>query len=157
MRNKIVLAIAAIALAIGATTIIAGPQGAMYHIEREALAKAMVTDAITAYQERGTASFEEFAGSEQFHDKELYVFVVNRETSRIVAHGVDSSLIGRDTTGIIDSEGTNVGQLIEDAVTPDGEWVDYIWTNPETGKEGPKSSWVRSHDGYVFGVGIYGP
>ncbi|MND06499.1 hypothetical protein D3C83_279170 [compost metagenome] len=37
----------------------------------------------------------------------------------------------------------------------DGEWVDYVWADPLTGAETPKSSYVVKHDGYIFGSGIY--
>ena len=44
---------------------------------------------------------------------------------------------------------------ILDAATTDGAWTIYRFTNPATGREQPKHSWVVSHNGLVFGAGYY--
>jgi signal transduction histidine kinase len=87
---------------------------------------------------------------------DLYVFVIDGGGA-IVAHGVDTSLIGVDATELADVDGKKfVQEMLADA-SMDGTWVDYKWEDPMTGDIEPKSSWVVLHDGYVFGVGIYKP
>ena len=40
-------------------------------------------------------------------------------------------------------------------VTTEGIWVQYPLENPVSNKVEPKTSWIKLHDGYLFGVGIY--
>ncbi|CAK0757158.1 hypothetical protein CCP1ISM_7100001 [Azospirillaceae bacterium] len=45
--------------------------------------------------------------------------------------------------------------MVEMAKTsPQGGWVDYVWTNPTTKKLDPKKTWVKLHDGLVMGRGL---
>ena len=36
-----------------------------------------------------------------------------------------------------------------------GGWVEYKWTNPETKKIGPKSTYVEKFDSLIVGCGYY--
>ena len=56
-----------------------------------------------------------------------------------------------------DANGKPFGSELFDKATQSGTWVDYVYKDPATGKEEPKSSWVVRHDGYVFGCGVYRP
>jgi len=91
-----------------------------------------------------------------FADRDLYVFVFDSD-GKIVAHGVDQSLNGRDLAQAYDVDGKMLGQEMTDMATTEGAWVDYKWNDPVTGNVEPKSSWVVSHEGYIFCVGIYQP
>ena len=122
-------------------------------------AQDMVAKAIAYYDKVGKdVAFAKFTDepAPMFRARDLYVFVLDEDGVR-AAHGADASLIGRTTIGFRDAQGVDIGRAILDAATVDGGWANYERLNPETGEVEPKSSWVVRHDGYIFGVGIYGP
>ena len=125
-----------------------------------AQAQAMVARAVALFDEKGAeAAFERITNrpAPEFKHLDLYVFVGKAKNVTIVAHAQTRSLIGTDSTTLIDPNGLNIGRAILDMVKPEGAWVDYGWKDPLTGKIVPKSSWVVLHKGYIFGCGIHKP
>ena len=121
-------------------------------------AQAMVARAIALFEEVGAeAAFDRITNqpAPEFKHLDLYVFVGKAQNVTIVAHAQTRSLIGTDSTTLIDPNGLNIGRAILDKVKPEGAWVDYGWKDPLTGKVAPKSSWVVLHKGYIFGCGIH--
>ncbi len=124
---------------------------------RETLAMYMVEKAIADYDDNGKIAFMKFDQNYIYHNDEEYVFVIEKGTFRIVAHGINPEYIGTLSSDLIDSDGTNIGELIDKNATPEGTWVHYKFLDPKTEKIEPKSSWITLHDGYIFGVGVYSP
>ena len=123
----------------------------------EAQAKALVAKAIAAYDAKGPSVFAEMtAPSTAFRQLDLYMFVIGPD-HMTVAHGADASQVGRDVLALKDAAGKLFGRELFEKATQSGTWVDYVYEDPATGKEEPKSSWVVRHDGYVFGCGVYKP
>jgi cytochrome c len=123
----------------------------------EAQAKALVAKAIAAYDAKGTSVFAEMtAPSTAFTQLDLYMFVIGPD-HKTAAHGADASQVGRDVLALKDSSGKLYGRELFDKATQNGAWVNYVFKDPATGKEEPKSSWVVRHDNYVFGCGVYKP
>jgi signal transduction histidine kinase len=123
----------------------------------EAEAKALVAKAIAAYDAKGKSVFAEMtAPNTAFTHLDLYMFVIGPDHST-VAHGADASQVGRDVLALKDANGKLFGRELFDKATQNGTWVDYVYKDPTTGKEEPKSSWVVRHDNYVFGCGVYRP
>jgi cytochrome c len=123
----------------------------------EAQAKALVAKAIAAYDAKGKSVFAEMtAPSTGFTQLDLYMFVIGPD-HKTVAHGADASQVGRDVLALKDPTGNLFGREFFDKATQAGTWVDYVYKDPATGKEEPKSSWVVRHDNYVFGCGVYKP
>ena len=121
-------------------------------------AQAMVANAIAYYDERGAeAALAKFnvVPAPEFMERDLYIFVWRGDA--VVAHAVDSSLLGRSASSFTDVDGKEFGAEMVEAASADGAWVDYKWKNPATGEIEQKSSWVVLHDGHIFGVGIYKP
>ena len=85
-------------------------------------------------------------------DGPWYVFIIG-EDDRIIAH-YDPERMGLDANSLTDSAGRLYGPELVGA-TEEGDWVDYVKINPETGREQQKHSWVVLHDGLVFGSGWY--
>lgn len=135
--------------------------GAGYYVDNEhetqlrQNAQYMVEQAIGDYNAHGTGAFQLFDSDPEYHDGELYVFVVRMSDNVLVAHGIQPALIGTASTDIVDVDGVNVGNLLAGNAAPEGAWVAYQWENPADGKIEPKSSWIKSFDGYIFGVGVY--
>ena len=120
-------------------------------------AQAMVARAIAAYETEGDAAFIAMtAPRKEFVDRDLYMFVVGPDNI-VVAQGVDASRVGTDVTTLVDADGFAYGQAIVDTATPEGAWLSYKREDPLTGVIEEKLSWLRLHDGYVFGCGIYAP
>lgn len=119
-------------------------------------AQHMVDRAIQLFDEVGAdEAFIRFSRSgTSFKDRDLYIFVVGPD-NHVVAHAENRDRIGLDASTVKDSTGANYGQKIIDDATAEGVWVDYIRKDPLTGDELQKSSWLRRHAGYIFGVGIY--
>ena len=118
------------------------------------LAQDMVADAIARYREVGTAVFEEITAGPGYASGEVYVYVVGPDGTNL-AHAVNPDLVGQDLSDLQDSAGVFVTRGILDTATPEGAWTVYRFTNPVTGQEEPKHSWVVSHNGLVFGSGYY--
>ena len=119
-------------------------------------ARAMVERAINLFDAAGpeTALAAINEPDPDFKDRDLYVFVVG-PAGRVVAHGFDIGRLGLDVSTVKDSAGNPYGQQILDQASTAGVWIDYLRTDPETGEERQKSSWIRKHANYIFGVGVY--
>jgi len=122
-------------------------------------AVAMVERAVAIYEEGGIDALKaavEDKTNPAFHDRDLYVFA-NTIEGVFVAHGVRPALAGEDMRGIRDASGDYFGlRVVELAQNNAPGWVDYVWLNPVTGNEEPKSTYVANlDDQYLIGVGVY--
>jgi signal transduction histidine kinase len=89
---------------------------------------------------------------------DLYVFVVDLDTQRYVAHGTNLRLINTDFSKIADPEGKAVGEpiLALMAQQDDGEY-EYRWKNPVTGKVENKHAYLKKVGHFLVAVGYYSP
>ena len=89
----------------------------------------------------------------------FYLFLMD-ENDIYLAHPIREDLRGtdiKDVTGT-DFEG-NYYELGKDIAraTEEGHWVEYIWLNPVSGREGPKTTWAIRYKGLIFASGYYTP
>ena len=98
-------------------------------------------------------AFTAFNEGDEWHDRDLYVFVVDMDGT-MVAHGANDALVGQNLIDLTDPAGT---PLIANIVAvEDRGWVDYQFENPQTQEVEPKRSYVvRVNDQYAVGVGAY--
>lgn len=91
-----------------------------------------------------------------FLQDDLYVFVVNVDTKRYVAHGTNLRLVNTDFSKIKDPEGKPVGLPMLEMIKkqPEGEY-EYRWRNPVTGKIEHKHAYMRKVGGFLVAVGYY--
>ena len=160
MKNILLLKIALIVSLL----LIASPAFAEEQAQKRgtpAEAQAMVAKAVALFEKAGMkAAFDRFTNSpgSEFKHADLYIFVVKADKKGpIVAHAQTRSIIGKNTTTLVDPDGLNIGRAILDMATAKGAWVDYGWKDPLSGKVVPKSSWVVRHKGFIFGCGIHKP
>jgi cytochrome c len=117
-------------------------------------AKAMTEHAAAFVKSQGQdKAFAAFnAGSDGFKDRDLYVFVYNKD-GVCLSHGANSAMIGKPLIGLKDADGK---ELIKEIVSvPATGWVDFKWRNPTTQEIMKKHAYVI-HDGdFWFGVGAY--
>ena len=88
-------------------------------------------------------------------DGEFYLFLIGADDIYL-AHPILPHLKGTDIKDVVDSTGYALGVEIAKA-TGEGHWVEYLWPNPVTRIEEPKTAWVVRHDGLIFATGYYTP
>ncbi|NVZ95396.1 cache domain-containing protein [Pseudomonas sp. D6002] len=93
-----------------------------------------------------------------FLQDDLYVFVVDLDTQRYVAHGTTPRLVNTDFSNIKDPDGKPVGEpiLAVMAEQDQGEYK-YRWKNPVTGKVENKHAYLRKTGHFMVAVGYYSP
>ncbi|AJO80297.1 MULTISPECIES: cache domain-containing protein [Pseudomonas] len=93
-----------------------------------------------------------------FLQDDLYVFVVDLENQRYVAHGTNLRLINTDFGKVRDPDGKPVGEpiLALMAHQDQGEYA-YRWKNPVTAKVEDKHAYLRKVGHFLVAVGYYSP
>ncbi|MFZ1414862.1 MAG: cache domain-containing protein [Defluviicoccus sp.] len=117
-------------------------------------AKAMALHAADALLALGRdAAFPAFeTPGPPFHDRDLYIFVLDR-AGVIRAHGTTRSLVGQNWLDSKDSRGRAFVREI--VAVNDQAWVDYTFADPISGKVLPKRTYVVRVGDYLVGVGAY--
>ncbi len=121
-------------------------------------AQLMVDAALAHIKKIGTEqAYKDFTTNKaSWTKKDLYVFVMDLN-GKMIAHGANEKLVGRDLINLKDSSGKAfVVDMIAAAKKGSG-WVDYEWADPITKKVEGKSSYVQmvpAGSSFV-GVGIY--
>lgn len=102
--------------------------------------------AITVFQDRDG----------DFIRNDLYVFVVDLDGGKFLAHGASPNLVGRDAYALLDATGRHVVQEMADIAKArgDGE-LDYFWINPMTGRIESKHTYFRVQNNLLVAVGSY--
>ncbi|WP_407072431.1 cache domain-containing protein [Pseudomonas kuykendallii] len=124
----------------------------------EAQAQALLqkaSEAIAA-DPKGTLEKINRSGDKTFIADDLYVFVVDLNSKRFVAHGFQRRLVGTDFSALKATDGQPIGQqmLAVMAAGSEGE-VDYLWRNPMTGQSEYKRTLLRKIGDYAVAVGTY--
>ncbi|NVZ19900.1 cache domain-containing protein [Pseudomonas costantinii] len=93
-----------------------------------------------------------------FLQDDLYVFVVDLNTGRYVAHGTNLRLVNTDFGKVQDPDGRPVGEPILKlmAEQDQGEYK-YRWKNPVTGRVENKHAYLRKEGHFMVAVGYYSP
>lgn len=122
-------------------------------------AKTLLDQAVayvkTAGTEKAFADFSEKGG--KWQNKDLYVFVIKFD-GITAAHGANKALVGKSLLDLKDPDGKFfIKEMIEVAKGKGAGTVDYSFTDPQTKKMSPKTSYVAHVPGYdgVMGVGAY--
>lgn len=119
-------------------------------------AKAMSIAAGELIKAKGmeAAKAEFMSEGGKWHDRDLYVFVQNKE-GVMVAHGAKAALVGKNLMPLKDPTGYAFVKEGVMKITDQG-WVDYSWQHPLTKKVAPKTTYIVVVDGeYYVGVGAY--
>lgn len=115
----------------------------------KAAAKALQSDAKTALRD-----FQRIDG--RFVRDDLYVFVVDLESGRFLAHGASPALVGTDAHVLQDTNGRHVISLMINTLkSKESAELEYEWANPISGKTELKHSYFRAVNGKLVAVGYY--
>ena len=134
------------------TLLVAGCVAIPTKNEPAAYTQAVVQDAIRLYNQEGRQAAIDYYNSVDNVDGQWYVFIIGEDGYSIAHHNPD--ILGRDPALRVDSTGYFYGDEMVSA-TEAGKWVSYVFTNPDTGEETLKHTWMVRHDGLLFGSGWY--
>lgn len=120
-------------------------------------AKKLLDRAVIALEQEPEASIAAInALSPRFREDDLYVFVIDLDTGRYLAHGYNLRLLGVEFSDVRDPDGKPVGTpilaLMKDR--QDGGY-DYRWKNPVTGRVEDKYALLRKSGHLLVAVGYY--
>lgn len=91
----------------------------------------------------------------QFVKGELYVFVYDMNAV-MLAHPKNPNLIGQSLYDKPDSRGKLFRKEIIEKAKADGSgWVDYVYLNPQSGKEEDKTTYFKKVGDVVISCGAY--
>ena len=124
-----------------------------YGTMEEAKAMSLKAAAYVREQGRDAATKAFMSPGAPWHDRDLYVFVLNGKGVNL-AHGISPALVGKDLSELQDVTGKYmVKEFLE--VKTEGS-VEYFWENPKTKEIETKSSYiVRVDYDTLVGDGAY--
>lgn len=125
--------------------------GARYSISDEERAQSIAQEMIRIYDLDPKEAIETINSFLSVDSN--YPFVVNLETTKIVAHGANPDRVGM--IAVILTNSTVPLEEFEALDEDEGVWAEYVFYNPEIGQDQPKRSWLIKHDGLIFGSGYY--
>ncbi|MFT0545368.1 cache domain-containing protein [Allopusillimonas ginsengisoli] len=122
-------------------------------------AKAMLRDALRELELRPVEALSSFQDPDgPFKHDDLYVFVVDTQTGKFVAHGASPGLVGSNAFELLDASGRNpVREMAETADRYGHGTLDYLWINPITGRIESKRTYFRKQGNLLVAVGSYDP
>ena len=121
--------------------------------DSEKFTKEFVQRAIDRYDSDGRDATITYYNSPESVSGQWYVFIID-ESETMIAHPTRKDRIGTTREDRVDVNGYYYGDEFA-AATEDGKWVSYSFTNPTTGQDGKKHTWIVRHDGLLFGSGWY--
>ena len=124
-----------------------------YYI-RDSQVQAIVHNAILTYQSNPDSAFAAIDALSEGEPTDTYPFVINASTYMIEAHGANPARNGNIGVALTEAD-RPVEDILADLEANRGTWSHYTFTNPLTGEEENKRSWLSLYDGYVFGSGYY--
>jgi len=145
------LAWAIVFLLAGAAPLTAGE----FATKDEAL--AMVKKAVAFIKDQGAEkAYSQFTEkSPQFTDRDLYVVVYGLD-GKVLAHGQNAKLVGRDMIDAQDVDGKFfVKERVELAQKQPSFWQDYKFVNPTNKKIEPKQMYCERLDQTAVCAGVY--
>ncbi|KAA8602528.1 cache domain-containing protein [Vibrio cyclitrophicus] len=130
-----------------------------YYPERSSAteAKRLLARAMTAMVESEQDSIAEFNNSEgSFVEGDLYVFVIDMNSGKLLAHGVSPELVGRSHNEILSPDNKPILTEMLNLAKENGRGVyTYQWLNPLSRKVETKHTYYRVIDNKLVGVGYY--
>lgn len=148
---RILRTAAAASLVLFASAALAGDHGTA------AEAQAMVKKAITYLKANGKEkTLAEISNNKgQFIDRDLYISVYDMN-GKVLAHGVNPKLLGKDVSALKDADGKEFIQDILSKAKSAGKGTsDYKWPNPVSQEIQAKTVYFEKADDMVFSSGYY--
>ena len=119
--------------------------------------QTLVEKAVDLYKSKGDAAFGEITPEDRIITDDVYVFVLNVDTARTVAHGITPSLVGTISDTFLYKAEKPYKQIIDELELYGHTWISYVFLNPSADTAQIKRTWLELHDGYIFASGYYLP
>jgi len=130
-----------------------------YYVPRAtpAQAKELLEKAAAVLKERGEVALTAFNAIDGgYIQDDLYVFAIDVNTQRFLAHGATPKMVGSDGRLLRDPKGKPIVADMLNIVGRKGEGeLEYAWRNPVTDKVETKHSFLRKVGDVLVGVGYY--
>ena len=120
----------------------------------ESRVRSAVDEAVNLYDSRGSDAFGMITPEAPTDAHDIYQFVLDSATLETVADGAFPDLVGT-IRPILQTGGRPLDQILADLDEQGGAWVEYPFTNPDTGTVQLRRTWLPEHGGYIFGAGYY--
>jgi len=121
-------------------------------------AKALVERTVADIKKEGAAAVYAKINNKEggYADRDLYLIIFSTKCV-ILAHGANAALVDVDMWETADTDGLKFCQkFLEGTQTkPDGNWVDFKFTDPKTKKILPKSNYVIKVGDTMVMAGYY--
>lgn len=125
--------------------------GARFNPTPQERAQDVVGEIIRLYNRNPAGAFDSVNAFMSTSDN--YPFILDVNTSQVVAHGNDPYRVGTPSKVLTNS--TIPPSLFHTWNNGDGGWAEYHANKPGETTESLKISWLVMHDGYIFGAGYY--
>ena len=153
--SSVAVTLAIVALVLATVSRESDEDADLHLADRYEFTVDFVQRAIDYHKENGREATLEYYNSPASVNGPWYVFIYDENNVRI-AHPTRPDLLGKAVDGPsgVDVYGYAYGKVIAET-DEDGQWVDYVFLNPATGRQEYKHSWFIRHDGLLFGSGWY--
>jgi cytochrome c len=149
---KILMTAASLCIALAAGHVVAAPEPT----EHDAIAMTERGAALIKAKGKQEMMKRINAKDPDYVQGSLYIDMRDLYTGIVLAHPINSSLVGKDLTDVPDANGKKYRREIIDLAQKSGKgWVDYQYKNPTSGKIEPKSTFILRVDDVVLEAGIY--
>ena len=122
--------------------------------ERDAYTKWYVQQALDRYEETSRQATIDYYNNEAGADDQWYLFIIDADSGHLVTHATIPSRIGSNAAARVDISGYAYGADLV-ATGEEGQWVDYVFFNPQTDNGGTKHTWAIRRDNLIFASGWY--
>ncbi|OUR80538.1 hypothetical protein A9Q83_01015 [Alphaproteobacteria bacterium 46_93_T64] len=118
---------------------------------------SMMDKAVEHYNSVGQdQAFKDYNQAGDYKNGEFYVIAQSLIDDKIIFHGVNAKLIGRNLTGIKDTDGKKfISDMITTAKGEGKGWVSYKWPHPETKKIAQKHTYINRIGDIMLMIGYY--
>ena len=124
--------------------------------EKDAIAMAERGAALIKAQGKAAMVQKINAKDPEYVRGSLYIDMRDLYTGIVLAHPINSSIVGKDLTDVPDANGKVYRREIIELAQKSGKgWVEYQYKNPVSGKIEPKTTYILRVDDVVLEAGIY--
>ena len=120
-------------------------------------AQVKTAEALQLYLTHGNDAFTMITPDTHVYNDALYPLVLNATTVEVMAHGAYPQLPGTIHHAFLTLTDRPYGEIMADLERDGAAWTSYISTNPATGTQQLKRTWLYLHDGLIFAAGYYLP
>ena len=117
--------------------------------------QTLVAETIRIYNVEGDDAFGMITPDEPAYSPGSYPFVIDANSSKMEAHGAFPHLVGE--LHYLDAADKSLENILDELDEYGEAWVSYVSENPGTRTDQLTRSYLKTHDGHIFGAGYSFP